>query len=133
MLNIEIKAAHNRNKLSNSIMLQHSATDFYDLSVSSGGRAPQHTPPYSPGGGSVHNNNNNNTISENNNNITSVSIGQNGATTPSNDNRESLPSFGFTQEQVACVCEVGSLFCYVYFCYLLNSLTQLIKGVTTSW
>ncbi|XP_058458813.1 homeobox protein six1 [Malaya genurostris] len=90
-------------------MLQHPSSDYYELSAAS-----KQTPPnFSPqgavlatmaGGGSgsgagvggLNNNNNNN----NNNNDNDLDLmGQNG-------DRESMPSFGFTQEQVACVCEV---------------------------
>ena len=101
-------------------MLQHPATDFYDLSTN------VKTPPYSPTGlvASIHHNNNNNnnnnlSTTNNNNNLNSSStssleiLGQNGSSmgngsisTTNGNNRETLPSFGFTQEQVACVCEV---------------------------
>ncbi|XP_020815000.1 protein sine oculis [Drosophila serrata] len=120
-------------------MLQHPATDFYDLAAANAAAVltARHTPPYSPTGlsGSVilHNNNNNNsTTSNNNNNNTSSSTldimthngggsgglhlnsGSNGSgggggglvSGASSGGRENLPSFGFTQEQVACVCEV---------------------------
>lgn len=92
-------------------MLQHPGGDYYELSASS-----KQTPPtFSPqganaavmgslgGGGSgpggLNNNNNNN----NNDNDLDL-MGQNGGLNSSE--RESMPSFGFTQEQVACVCEV---------------------------
>ncbi|XP_055390418.1 homeobox protein six1b [Condylostylus longicornis] len=89
-------------------MLQHPA-DFYDLSTVSS----RQTPPYSPTGlSSAHHNNNNNSSTNNNNTSSGLDI-LNGTTTAtslgngtSNGSRESLPSFGFTQEQVACVCEV---------------------------
>ena len=89
-------------------MLQHSTTDFYDLST---GTARQ-TPPYSPSGGTttisainnnITSNNNNNHSSSNNNNL---DVLQNGGSSAAGG-REALPSFGFTQEQVACVCEVS--------------------------
>lgn len=128
-------------------MLQHPATDFYDLAAANAAAVltARHTPPYSPTGhsGSVvslhNNNNNNNSTSNNNNNLdmlthngvgvgvlggvgvgVGVSAGgvsslhlnssssNGGAGTGSGTaGRESLPSFGFTQEQVACVCEVS--------------------------
>ncbi|XP_053687640.1 homeobox protein six1b [Sabethes cyaneus] len=97
-------------------MLQHSGSDYYELSAAS-----KQTPPnFSPqGGGSaavlatmaaggnggvggLSNNNNNNNNNNNDNDLDL--LGQNGNVN-SND-RESMPSFGFTQEQVACVCEV---------------------------
>ncbi|EDW74611.1 uncharacterized protein Dwil_GK21318 [Drosophila willistoni] len=135
-------------------MLQHHATDFYDLAAANAAAVltARHTPPYSPTGlsGSVvalhhNNNNNNNSTSNNNNNLdmlthngggggggivasgggvtTSLhlSSNSNGTTTAgggggggsgggggggASSGRETLPSFGFTQEQVACVCEV---------------------------
>lgn len=98
------------------VMLQHQTSDFYDLS-SPAGVGGRHTPPYSPTGtiivsSAVHinnNNNNNNTTSNNNNNnnngtnsVVDVMGQQNG-----NSGRETLPSFGFTQDQVACVCDVS--------------------------
>ncbi|GAB0096391.1 Protein sine oculis [Sergentomyia squamirostris] len=91
-------------------MLQHPATDFYDLSAATTAISSRHTPPYhtpataappntvgtsTPG----HNNNNNGTAAG-----IEMIVGQNGS--PTSGGRESLPSFGFTQEQVACVCEV---------------------------
>lgn len=77
-------------------MLQHPATDFYDLSAST--LSNRQTPPqYSPQGGGAVNNNNNS--SDNGLDL----IGQNG----NNNNDREFPSFGFTQEQVACVCEVS--------------------------
>ncbi|KAH8393429.1 hypothetical protein KR215_011433 [Drosophila sulfurigaster] len=129
-------------------MLQHPATDFYDLAAANAAAVltARHTPPYSPTGlgGSVvalHNNNNNNSTSNNNNNLDmlthnggTVGVGVVGGVSAtglhlnSSSNgggggggaggggggggganaagRETLPSFGFTQEQVACVCEV---------------------------
>ncbi|XP_055854852.1 protein sine oculis [Episyrphus balteatus] len=112
-------------------MLQHPATDFYDIAAANAAViSSRHTPPYSPTGLSIaaqHNNNNNNSTSNNNNtsNNTGSSLdilNQNGAVgggggligsgtngsggNSSGGGRESLPSFGFTQEQVACVCEV---------------------------
>ncbi|EDW09990.1 protein sine oculis isoform X1 [Drosophila mojavensis] len=130
-------------------MLQHPATDFYDLAAANAAAVltARHTPPYSPTGlsGSVvalhnNNNNNNNSTSNNNNNLDMLthnggggvggvgvglgsggggglsgginasglhlsSGGSNGGATAT-AGREALPSFGFTQEQVACVCEV---------------------------
>lgn len=91
-------------------MLQHPGGDYYELSASS-----KQTPPtFSPqganaavmgslggggsGAGGLNNNNNNN----NDNDLDLM--GQNGGLNSSE--RESMPSFGFTQEQVACVCEV---------------------------
>ena len=73
----------------------HPSTDYYDLSSN------KQTPPsFSPQqGASVLTNNMNN----NDNDLDM--IGQNGNI--NNNDRESLPSFGFTQEQVACVCEVS--------------------------
>eukprot|EP00099_Drosophila_melanogaster_P013836 NP_476733.1 sine oculis [Drosophila melanogaster] len=114
-------------------MLQHPATDFYDLAAANAAAVltARHTPPYSPTGlsGSValHNNNNNNSSTSNNNNSTLDIMAHNGGgaggglhlNSSSNGGggggvvsgggsggRENLPSFGFTQEQVACVCEV---------------------------
>lgn len=81
-------------------MLQHPTTDFYDLSTQTA-VSGRKTPPYSPTGGGLHTSNNNNNNSINNNNGLDI-LGHNG----SSGVRESLPSFGFTQEQVACVCEV---------------------------
>ncbi|XP_065087629.1 homeobox protein SIX1 [Ochlerotatus camptorhynchus] len=96
-------------------MLQHPSSDYYELSAAS-----KQTPPnFSPqganaavlgslaGGGSagLNNNNNNNNSNNNNNNDNDLDLlGQNGGLNSSD--RESMPSFGFTQEQVACVCEV---------------------------
>ncbi|XP_055629566.1 homeobox protein six1b [Toxorhynchites rutilus septentrionalis] len=106
-------------------MLQHPGSDYYELSAAS-----KQTPPtFSPqnanaavlaamtggtagdaGGGGLNsnnNNNNNNNSSNNNNNNNNDNdldlMGQNGGT--NNGDREALPSFGFTQGQVACVCE----------------------------
>ncbi|XP_062555704.1 homeobox protein SIX1 [Armigeres subalbatus] len=94
-------------------MLQHPNSDYYELSAAS-----KQTPPtFSPqaanaavlgamgggggSGGGLNNNNNNN----NNNNDNDLDLmGQNGGL--NSTDRESMPSFGFTQEQVACVCEV---------------------------
>ncbi|XP_061392767.1 protein sine oculis [Musca vetustissima] len=121
-------------------MLQHPATDFYDLAAANAAvLSSRQTPPYSPTGLTVSGltNNNNTTTSNNNldmlshngglaNSTTGVGGGggggggsstahmlasQNsstngGASNGANGGRESLPSFGFTQEQVACVCEV---------------------------
>lgn len=92
-------------------MLQHPSSDYYELSAGS-----KQTPPtFSPQGanaavmgsmggvagaaGGLNNNNNNN---DNDLDL----MGQNGGLNSSD--RESMPSFGFTQEQVACVCEVSS-------------------------
>lgn len=113
-------------------MLQHRSTDFYDLSSTTAVTNRQ-TPPYSPSGSTaaaiaINNNNNNSNSMSNNNNINSNNnnsldlIGQNGIGPPTsgggggggvgtgngggNNNGRELPSFGFTQEQVACVCEV---------------------------
>lgn len=124
-------------------MLQHPATDFYDLAAANAAAVltARHTPPYSPTGlsGSVvalHNNNNNSTSNNNNNNLDmlthnggGVGVGLGGGVTATGlhlsgggsnggpgaagggsaatAGRETLPSFGFTQEQVACVCEVS--------------------------
>ncbi|XP_043640336.1 protein sine oculis isoform X1 [Drosophila teissieri] len=112
-------------------MLQHPATDFYDLAAANAAAVltARHTPPYSPTGLSgsvVLHNNNNNTSSNNNNNSSSHDImahngggaggglhlnsgsGSGGGVVSGGGSggRENLPSFGFTQEQVACVCEV---------------------------
>ncbi|ALC40846.1 so [Drosophila busckii] len=119
-------------------MLQHPATDFYDLAAANAAAVltARHTPPYSPTGlsGTVvalhnSNNNNNNNNSTSNNNLdmlthngggvgvaasglhlqsssSSNGGGGGGAAAAAAAGRESLPSFGFTQEQVACVCEV---------------------------
>ncbi|KAL5291589.1 SIX2.2 family protein [Megaselia abdita] len=77
-------------------MLQHSSTDFYDLSATSASLSKIQTPPYSPTG----------LASATQNGLSGLSS-SNGSTDISNGNeRDSLPSFGFTQEQVACVCEV---------------------------
>ncbi|XP_055599013.1 homeobox protein six1b [Uranotaenia lowii] len=110
-------------------MLQHPGNDYYELSAAASKQTP---PTFSPQGASsaaasvavlasmaagatpgvagsggilsVNNNNNNNSTSNNNNNNNNDNdldmMGQNAA------DRESMPSFGFTQEQVACVCEV---------------------------
>ncbi|XP_075167976.1 SIX homeobox 1 protein sine oculis [Haematobia irritans] len=113
-------------------MLQHPATDFYDLAAANAAvLSSRQTPPYSPTGLTVAGLNNNNTSTSNNNldmlthnggsisTPTATSIGSgsshllgsqnsstNGGATNGANGRESLPSFGFTQEQVACVCEV---------------------------
>ncbi|XP_030383631.1 protein sine oculis-like [Scaptodrosophila lebanonensis] len=96
-------------------MLKQPATDFYDLATANvssvlPGRC---TPNYSPSSLSamaMHNNNTNNSELDMlthsgggtdllmNNSANEGARGGNG--------RENLPSFGFTQEQVACVCEV---------------------------
>ncbi|KAI8122009.1 Protein sine oculis [Lucilia cuprina] len=89
-------------------MLQHPATDFYDLAAANAAvLTSRQTPPYSPTGLTVSGltNNNNNSTSNNNNNLDITNGGGGGASNGANG-RESLPSFGFTQEQVACVCEV---------------------------
>lgn len=89
-------------------MLQHSTTDFYDLS-STTSISNRQTPPYSPTGGtaasviSANNNNNNNSSNNNNNSLDTL---QNGGSTSCRDEALAF-SFGFTQEQVACVCEVS--------------------------
>ncbi|KAG4070460.1 hypothetical protein HA402_005692 [Bradysia odoriphaga] len=89
-------------------MLQHSTTDFYDLS-STTSISNRQTPPYSPTGGTaasvISANNNNNNNSSNNNNNNSLDTLQNGGSTSCRDEALAF-SFGFTQEQVACVCEV---------------------------
>lgn len=90
-----------KRKSSITKMLQHPTTDFYDLSTPTA-VSGRKTPPYSPTGGGLHTSNNNNNNSINNNNGLDI-LGHNG----SSGVRESLPSFGFTQEQVACVCEVS--------------------------
>uniref|UniRef100_A0A1I8P7H1 Homeobox domain-containing protein n=1 Tax=Stomoxys calcitrans TaxID=35570 RepID=A0A1I8P7H1_STOCA len=111
-------------------MLQHPATDFYDLAAANAAvLSSRQTPPYSPTGLSVAGLNNNNNTSTSNNNLdmlthngsvtSATNIGSgashllgnqnsstNGGATNGANGRESLPSFGFTQEQVACVCEV---------------------------
>ncbi|XP_017079329.1 protein sine oculis [Drosophila eugracilis] len=110
-------------------MLQHPATDFYDLAAANAAAVltARHTPPYSPTGlsGSVALHNNNNSTTSNNNNSSTLDImthnggaggglhlnsGSNGGggvvSGGGSGGRENLPSFGFTQEQVACVCEV---------------------------
>nr|XP_044249042.1 protein sine oculis [Drosophila takahashii] len=111
-------------------MLQHPATDFYDLAAANAAAVltARHTPPYSPTGltGSVALHNNNNSATSNNNNSSTLDImthnggaggglhlnsGSNGSGGVvggggGSGGRENLPSFGFTQEQVACVCEV---------------------------
>ncbi|XP_065367179.1 protein sine oculis [Calliphora vicina] len=108
-------------------MLQHPATDFYDLAAANAAvLSSRQTPPYSPGGLSTAGlaNNNNNNSTSNNNNLDMLSHNGNANTVPGSthlgnqnastnggasngaNGRESLPSFGFTQEQVACVCEV---------------------------
>lgn len=104
-------------------MLQHSTTDFYDLS-STTSISNRQTPPYSPTGGTaasvISANNNNNNSSNNNNN--SLDTLQNGGSTSCRDEALAF-SFGFTQEQVACVCEVSlNVYIvkfnrsYIYFC-----------------
>lgn len=110
-------------------MLQHPATDFYDLAAANAAvLSARQTPPYSPTGLSVSGLNNNNNSTSNNNNLDMLghngttggiiggvghigngSIGGGGGVGAAGGiggGRESLPSFGFTQEQVACVCEV---------------------------
>jgi homeobox protein SIX1 len=84
----------------------HPTPDYYDLSNS------KQTPPsFSPQGASVLSNMNNNNNVDNELDrsedceFNSRLMGQNGNI--NNNDRESLPSFGFTQEQVACVCEVS--------------------------
>lgn len=121
-------------------MLQHPATDFYDLAAANAAvLSSRQTPPYSPTGLTVAGLNNNNTSTSNNNldmlshngSLTNSTTGSGGvgggggggstahllasqnsstnggATNGGANGRESLPSFGFTQEQVACVCEVS--------------------------
>lgn len=111
-------------------MLQHPATDFYDLAAANAAvLSSRQTPPYSPTGLTVAGLNNNNLSTSNNNldmlshngtttttsggsthlvgNQNSSTNGGGGASNGANG-RESLPSFGFTQEQVACVCEVST-------------------------
>ncbi|KFB47562.1 AGAP011695-PA-like protein [Anopheles sinensis] len=74
-------------------MLQHPSSDYYELSSA----AKQTPPTFSPqGGGSL--------AGGVVNAAGPLLIAQNGNV--SSADRESLPSFGFTQEQVACVCEV---------------------------
>ncbi|XP_054089363.1 protein sine oculis [Zeugodacus cucurbitae] len=104
-------------------MLQHTATDFYDLAAANAAvLSARQTPPYSPtglisAGAGLSNNNNNNTSNNNldmlghNGSIIGPGGGGGGGVHIGNTNggsngRETLPSFGFTQEQVACVCEV---------------------------
>lgn len=104
-------------------MLQHSTADFYDLS-STTSLANRQTPPYSPTGGTTisaisTNNNNNNSSNNNNNNNNSLDILQNGGSVSGRG--EALPSFGFTQEQVACVCEV-SILCARFMQNKINNL-----------
>lgn len=85
-------------------MLQHTTNDFYDLSSSLAAQNSRQTPPsYSPNGPSSMNNNNNNILD----------VGGSGSSLNPSD-RDSMPSFGFTQEQVACVCEVSSYFFQVF-------------------
>lgn len=112
-------------------MLQHPATDFYDLAAANAAvLSSRQTPPYSPTGLTVAGLNNNNTSISNNNldmlshngSVTTPTGGgggssiqllgsqnssTNGGASNGANGRESLPSFGFTQEQVACVCEVS--------------------------
>ncbi|XP_053966616.1 protein sine oculis [Anastrepha ludens] len=104
-------------------MLQHTATDFYDLAAANAAvLSARQTPPYSPTGligtgAGLSNNNINNTSNNNldmlghNGSIIGSGGGGGGGLHIGNGNggsngRETLPSFGFTQEQVACVCEV---------------------------
>lgn len=137
-------------------MLQHPATDFYDLAAANAAAvlSSRQTPPYSPTGllVSVNNNSSSRTpnslsmlthnggsgvaatssttlgsahlvgnivssgvedisigsLNQSNNNSTSNGGGVGGGATNGANSRESLPSFGFTQEQVACVCEVST-------------------------
>ena len=142
-------------------MLQHPASDFYDLAAANAAvLSSRQTPPYSPTGLTVagltsNNNNNNNSTTSNNNldmlshngnaNTTTLSThlgGQNtstngsggggGASNGGSNGRESLPSFGFTQEQVACVCEVSLLFTFTLFTYIHNrSLHYIQSGLLT--
>uniref|UniRef100_A0A182N2J1 Uncharacterized protein n=1 Tax=Anopheles dirus TaxID=7168 RepID=A0A182N2J1_9DIPT len=106
-------------------MLQHPSSEYYELSAVAKQTPPTFSPQGAGGGGgggggggalvisSSNNNNNNNSNSVNNNNNNAPSdtdldlIAANGANVGSAADRESLPSFGFTQEQVACVCEVS--------------------------
>ncbi|XP_037949019.1 protein sine oculis-like [Teleopsis dalmanni] len=104
-------------------MLHHPATDFYDLAAANAAVLnARQTPPYSPTSLSSSSlTNNNNSLSSNNNldmlghngagsgvsnNNNNVHMGSNSGSSNGAGGRESLPSFGFTQEQVACVCEV---------------------------
>lgn len=97
-------------------MLQHSASDFYDLSANIVPGAHRQTPPsYSPNGAAIvalsNNNNNNNSLNNNNNNILELNstggAGGGSGGSGSGNEREAMPSFMFSQEQVACVCEVS--------------------------
>ncbi|XP_055705089.1 homeobox protein six1 isoform X2 [Phlebotomus papatasi] len=87
-------------------MLQHPATDFYDLSSATSVISSRQTPPYHSPTTAPSNTVGNSTPGHNNGNAAGLERigGQNGS--PTSGGRESLPSFGFTQEQVACVCEV---------------------------
>uniref|UniRef100_A0A182QNY7 Homeobox domain-containing protein n=1 Tax=Anopheles farauti TaxID=69004 RepID=A0A182QNY7_9DIPT len=105
-------------------MLQHPSSDYYELSAVTKQTPPTFSPQGGGGGGgggggtlvisNSNNNNNSNSVNNNNNNNNAPSdsdldlIASNGGGTNvgSAADRESLPSFGFTQEQVACVCEV---------------------------
>lgn len=92
-------------------MLQHSTNDFYDLSTSIS--VSRQTPPsYSPNGTASLNNN---TIMELNSGSAGTGGGSNTASSNLNNERDAITSFGFTQEQVACVCEVR------YFYYSLKN------------
>ncbi|XP_067627987.1 protein sine oculis [Eurosta solidaginis] len=96
-------------------MLQHTATDFYDLAAANAAvLSARQTPPYSPTGligtgVGLSNNNTSNTSLDmlgHNGSIIGPGGGHIGNGNGSSNGRETLPSFGFTQEQVACVCEV---------------------------
>lgn len=100
-------------------MLQHPASDYFDLSSTTSSAItdhhlhrghpstpPQHPPsPFSPlisttpTTTAAHPVNNANSVDSRTGNMLTAT--QNGS-----PDREALPSFGFTQEQVACVCEV---------------------------
>uniref|UniRef100_A0A1B0ESC3 Putative transcription factor six n=1 Tax=Lutzomyia longipalpis TaxID=7200 RepID=A0A1B0ESC3_LUTLO len=84
----------------------HQATDYYDLSSATSAIATRQTPPYHSPTLAPPNTVGNTPPGHNNGNAAGLELrgGQNGS--PTSTGRESLPSFGFTQEQVACVCEV---------------------------
>jgi homeobox protein SIX1 len=112
-------------------MLQHPASDFYDIPSATSLNTRQTPPSYSPTGAGATvgiTNNNNNSNSNNNNNGVDM-IGQNGNV--NSGDRESLPSFGFTQEQVACVCEVGQ--CYLFYLSVVIRLNVILSIFHYKW
>ncbi|XP_030380024.1 protein sine oculis [Scaptodrosophila lebanonensis] len=102
-------------------MIKHTATGFYDLATANVSAIlnVRHSASYSStssSGGLAIRNNNINSNNHNNNKLDMIphnggnsDLFRNNQSTKeegTGNGRESLPSFGFTQEQVACVCEV---------------------------